>query len=104
MIPGLLEGAVIAVAAFLAGQWLPRPRLRRGLPKQPKQPEPFCGCSHHHSFHDPATGECHATVDGDPIGRDRFGHPDAWEQVRCPCRQYSGPVPLPGFYAPEITS
>jgi hypothetical protein len=87
MIPGLLEGAVIAVGAFLAGQWLPRPRLRRGAPKPPK---PVCGCTHHHSFHAPATGECHAPVHG--------------KVMPCACKQYSGPQPLPEYYAPEITS
>ena len=30
--------------------------------------------------------------------------PVAWEQVQCSCRQYSGPQPVPAFYAPEITS
>jgi hypothetical protein len=87
MIPGLLEGAVIAVGAFLAGQWLPRPRLRRGALKPPR---PVCGCGHHRSFHDPATGECRAPVPG--------------KVMPCTCKQYSGPVPLPEYYAPEITS
>lgn len=97
----MLTGAVIAVAAFLAGQWLPRPH-RRG--RTPKPPRPFCGCGHHHSFHDPATGECNAVVNGNATRFDRYQEPIVWERVPCACRQYSGPVPLPEVYAPEIAS
>jgi hypothetical protein len=96
----MLEGAVIAVAAFAAGQWLPRPSRRRATPKPPK---PFCGCGHHHSFHDPAAGQCHATVEV-ATHWDSYGNERKWRQDPCTCKQYSGPVPLPEFYAPEITS
>jgi hypothetical protein len=86
MIPGLLEGAVIAVAAFLAGQRLPRPRLRRGAPKLSR---PVCGCKHELAYHDPESGRCHN-----------------WDRRTgaCTCKQYSGPQSLPEYYAPDITS
>ena len=89
MSPELLEGAVIAVGAFLAGQWLPRPH-RRGV-KASKPPELMCGCKHHHSYHDPKTGECHGRV---YVGMGQ--HED------CTCKQYSGPVPLPEYVAQEL--
>jgi hypothetical protein len=98
MIPGLLEGAVIAVGAFLAGQWLPRPRLRRDAPKPP---QPVCGCTHHHSFHDPATGQCHGMVEV-ATHWGAYGDERKWRQDPCTCKVYSGPVPLPEYYAPEI--
>jgi hypothetical protein len=91
--PGMIDGAVIAVAAFLAGQWLPRPHRRRAAPKAP---EPVCGCKHHHSFHG-KTGECHALMYV-PGTMSRSSHHTA-----CTCRQYSGPVPLAEVYAQEIT-
>lgn len=99
--PEMLTGGIVAIGAFLAGQWLPRPG-RRGA-QRPKKIEPYCGCEdgdggfHHHSYHDPKTGECHGKV---YIG--------FWSSQRhyqdCTCRQYSGPQPLPEVYAPEITS
>ena len=93
MSPDLLEGAVIAVGAFVAGQWLPRPR-RRGV-KAPKPVQPICGCEHHHSYHDPKTGECH--------NRRSLGYwAGASHFEDCTCAQYSGPQPMPEFYAPEL--
>lgn len=93
MIPGLLEGAVIAVAAFLAGQWLPRPRLRRGVPKPSR---PVCGCKHELAYHDPKSGQCHSLMYVPGTASHLSRHEP------CACRQYSGPQPLPEFYAPEI--
>ena len=98
MSPDLLEGAIIAVGAFLAGQWLPRPH-RHGV-KASKPPELICGCSHHHSFHDPKTGECHGTLRRNLYGSSGVNlgprdHP-------CTCKQYSGPVPLPEYVAQEL--
>ncbi len=86
MIGGMLAGALIFAAGALAGRFLPA--RRRG----PKPAEPFCGCEHHISYHDPKTAECHG--DGNYIGNGRYS--------RCTCRRYSGPQPLPEFYAPEI--
>lgn len=94
MSPDLLEGAVIAVGAFLAGQWLPRPH-RRGV-KAPKPVQPICGCEHNISYHDPKTGECHGMMKvPSSMSRDSYHKP-------CTCRQYTGPQPLPEFYAPEL--
>ena len=91
----LLEGAGIALCFFLLGRFLP------GRRKAPGPPKPVCGCRHHHSFHDPSTGECHGLVDK-PTRYTVAGIPVAWAEVQCACRRYSGPVPLPEVYAPEI--
>lgn len=98
----MLEGAVIALAAFLLGRLLPG-RRRKPLAAG-KPPKPVCGCCHHHAHHDPQTGQCRATVDGKPIHFDKWGDADAWAQVPCTCQRYSGPVPLPEMFAPEIGS
>jgi hypothetical protein len=95
----MIVGALILLAGILIGRLLPG---RRRQPGFAKPPEAVCGCGHHHSFHDRESSRCHATVNGVPIHRDRYGYTDGWEQVQCPCRAYSGPVPLPEYYAPEI--
>ena len=90
---GIIEGAVAVIIGLLLGRFLPS---RRKGPKPAKLPGPVCGCKHHHSFHDPATGQCHSLmyVPG-TSGRNSYHTP-------CTCRQYSGPTPLPEYYAPEI--
>lgn len=99
----VIEGMLIGGGVFLAGMIADRllPPRRRG-PKPRKDPKPICGCGHHHSFHDPATGQCHGMMRGEPIKYDSFKDPTAWAQVPCTCRTYSGPVPLPEYVAPEI--
>jgi hypothetical protein len=89
----MLEGALILLGRFLPGR-------RRAVARKP--PRPVCGCTHHHSFHDPKAGACRATVNGLPVHRNQHGYADAWEQVPCKCQAYSGPLPLPEVYAPEI--
>lgn len=106
MIEGMLTGALIFAAGALAGRILPARRRGR------KAVEPICGCKHHHSYHDAKTGQCHALVDGSwSAVRDEKGKPvlddygyvqKATEKVLCGCRRYTGPEPLPEFYAPEI--
>jgi hypothetical protein len=103
MEPDMIAGALIALGAFLAGQWLPRPHRRRGQPKPPKPVAPVCGCSHHYSYHDPKTGECHGTV-AVPVKWSQYGDERAWRNEPCGCRVYTGPQPLPEFYAQEISS
>lgn len=58
MIAGMLIGALIALLFLLLGRLLPE---RRAL-KASGSPEPVCGCKHHHSFHDPKTGQCHSLM------------------------------------------
>jgi hypothetical protein len=90
---GIVEGAAAVIIGLLLGRLLPGSRRSA---KPPGPPEPLCGCEHHHSFHDPETGQCHSLmrVPG-TMSRDSYHTP-------CTCRQYSGPLPLPEYYAPEI--
>jgi len=92
-----LEFAAVALAGVLIGRFLPDRR------KGPEPPEPFCGCGHHHSYHDPETGACNAGVQV-PSRYDDDGIVTARRYVTCACRQYSGPQPMPEFFAPAVTS
>jgi len=98
-----IEVGVAVIVGVLLGRFLPN---RRKTPKPAKPPRPMCGCGHHHSYHDPATGECHGQVRGKAIEFNDYTSRDpvAWEQVQCSCKVYSGPVPLPEYFAPEVTS
>lgn len=58
----------------------------------------ICGCGHHLSFHDREAGSCEH-LEQVYLGNGRYGNP-----LACTCRQYSGPQPMPEYYAPEITS
>jgi len=87
----IAEVAAVAVASYVAGQWLPRPRVRRrGLRARPLRLN--CkGCGHHRSYHVRGTGPCNYTASG---------------PGPCSCLAYAGPVPLdvPEYYDPrEIT-
>lgn len=81
----LLEGAAILAAGMGIGRYWPAPRRRR----VPKAVTPVCGCNHNVSFHDPKTGRCHKI--------------SSMDSSQCPCRRYTGPEPLPEYYAPEIS-
>lgn len=59
--------AIIAAKADAAAS-------RSAALRPPPEPQPVCGCTHHLSFHSPATSTC--AVDG------------------CRCQQYIGPEPL----------
>jgi hypothetical protein len=93
----VITGALILAAGIALG-W-----LLRSLPARRKGPKPVeakCGCGHHHSMHDPETGACNATVQ---VGRyNQLGDWTGYEHKPCACRRYSGPEPLPQFFAPEI--
>jgi len=93
----VITGALILAAGIALG-W-----LLRSLPPRRKGPKPVeakCGCGHHHSMHDPETGACNATVQ---VGRyNKYGDWTGYEHKPCACRRYSGPEPLPQFFAPEI--
>jgi hypothetical protein len=91
MIEGLLVGAAVYVAGLLTGRFLPA--RKHG----PQPVRPVCGCEHAVAYHDPKTGECHARRNlGYWSGKDHF--------EGCTCRRYTGPEPLPEYYAPEIPS
>jgi len=94
----MLDGAAILAAGFLLGRFLP---ARRRRPKAPEPIEPVCGCKHHHSFHDPKTGICHGTK-GVAAPRADYNIPQHYVDIPCTCRQYTGPEPLPTYFAPEI--
>ena len=90
-----IEVGVAVIIGVLLGRFLPN---RRKGPKPAKSPKPICGCGHHHSYHDPATGACNSLMKVPETGS-RLSH-----HVPCTCKQYSGPVPLPEYFAPEVTS
>jgi hypothetical protein len=60
-----------------------------------------CGCGHELAYHDPATGVCHEE-DARRVWDER-ANIHVSKAVRCMCRQYDGPTPLPTMYAPEVT-
>lgn len=94
----MITGALILLAGILIGA------IARSLPARRKSPKPVtavCGCRHHHAMHDSETGHCHAQVD-EPARYDAYGNATAYTKVQCSCRRYSGPEPLPSYYAPEI--
>jgi hypothetical protein len=97
----VLGGAGAGIMIFELGQWLPRPpSLRRR--RAPAAPKPVCGCDHHYSLHDPETARCHGTVKSTSA----YNHIGVWvghKDLPCTCRRYSGPVPLPEYFAPEIS-
>lgn len=107
----LLAGALLFLAGIIFDRLMP---ARRKTPRPPKPVEPICGCSHHHSFHDPATGQCHGTrKSAETVVRDATGAPvlDRWGDVQtvgkrapCTCRVYSGPVPLAEYTVPQIAA
>jgi hypothetical protein len=78
----MIEGALILVVGVAIGAVGSRLLGRR----KSASVVPRCGCGHSIAFHDPQTRRCHA----------RVGY------ERCACRRYSGPEPLPSFYAPQI--
>lgn len=94
------SGAGISWLSIGVGVLWHRSRIRNS---KPEKIQPICGCGHHHSFHDPDTGNCHSLIKGNPIKYDAYREPTAWDKVQCPCRKYSGPEPLPSFYAGEIS-
>ncbi len=92
----MLEGAIILLAGILIGIGVRSLPARR---KAPKPVEAVCGCTHHHSMHDPETGECNAEVQ---VAKYNRGQWIGYEHKPCACRRYSGPEPMPTYYAPEI--
>lgn len=106
----MLVGAAIFGGGQAVGFLLGRRRRRPAIEAAPVQP--VCGCTHEWAYHDGQAGKCHGTVkvtvkEGEPIldkGRRYIvGHSGAvYEWHECPCRRYSGPEPLPQFYAPEL--
>lgn len=75
----MIEGAIIFAAGLAIGFILGR--LRRS----PVTVETICGCDHHLSMHDPATGRCNEVVH-------KWMLPNGELQTRkCDCLRYVGP-------------
>jgi hypothetical protein len=74
---------------------------RKAKERALRGPEPVCGCTHHLSFHDAASGQCHAQV---TIKVHDSENGSRKENATCTCRRYIGPEPISGYYAPEITA
>ena len=81
----MLDGAAILAAGVVLGRFLP---ARRRGHRLRKDKGPVCGCTHHVSFHAGGSGRCHKI--------------SSWDNSGCRCQKYTGPEPLPEFYAPEI--
>ncbi len=58
-------------------------------------PVPVCQCKHGYSLHTEENG-CQ-----ERLGKTSDGVTTA-QTFFCPCARYTGPVPLPQFYAPEL--
>lgn len=96
----MIEGALILLVGIAIGRVI---RLRaRPKAYKPKVVNPKCGCRHHFALHDPQTGVCHGGFSryGEPVNYQREGKVDG---TPCSCRKYTGPEPLPEYYAPEIS-
>ncbi|GAA2760119.1 hypothetical protein F4554_000326 [Actinopolymorpha rutila] len=93
----LIIGAVILLAGILIGRFLPG--LGRSRRSALGEVKPLCGCGHASSFHE-ERGRCHALNE---VTRWDGGRWAGIESVPCNCQKYTGPEPLPAFYAPELT-
>ena len=93
-----IEVGVAVIIGVLLGRFLPN---RRKGPKPAKSPQPVCGCGHHHSYHDAQTSAC-GYASSEYVGESPAGIAQ-YEPRHCSCRRYSGPVPMPEFYAPELS-
>jgi hypothetical protein len=96
----MFEGAVILLAGIVIGVLGDRLLSRRG---RVTQVAAVCGCEHSIAFHDRATGKC-SGMRKVASRWDKWGDPIGWTEEPCGCRRYTGPEPLPQFYAPEITT
>ncbi len=86
----LLVGGAVAAAGFLVG----RLRTKRG---SAGPVGPICDCGHPLSFHNEYSRQCHAmTLMRAADGRQK------WENGRCPCQRYVGPMPLDSVWVPPI--
>lgn len=89
----MLIGAAIFGAGLVTGRLLPG--RRRGA----NESRPICSCGHAMSFHG-QDGRCNATREVSRWNGPRWA---GNVQEQCRCQKYTGPQPLPSFYAPEIT-
>ena len=92
----MIEGAAILLTGMGIGRVWPERRRRKV-----KDVKPICGCKHHASYHDPLTGACTSNDPSVLTGYDQRDNP-VYEIRQCGCRKYTGPEPLPEYYAPEI--
>jgi hypothetical protein len=93
----MLIGAAIFAAGVAAGRFLPS--RRGGGRGRRKEIQPICSCGHAVSFHGD-DGRCNAQAS---VATWNNGRWTGQEQQACTCQKYTGPEPLPTFYAPEIT-
>jgi hypothetical protein len=82
-------GGLLVLTAYKVGEC--RERSRK---PEISEKEAVCGCEHHFSFHD--ENGCHADdEESEHFDRER----DIYVMDRCKCKRYTGPEPLPDFYA-----
>jgi hypothetical protein len=90
----MLAGAAIFLTGMMTGRWWPARRRKH------RPPKPVCGCGHNRSFHVNGTGPCRRTT-LEATGYDKYDNP-VYKDFECGCQHYTGPEPLPEYYAPEI--
>ena len=95
----MITGALLVLGGIAVG-WLLRSLPGRRGDLGPELVEAVCGCTHHHSMHDPETGKCNAAVA--VTAYDEYGGAAGKEYASCACLRYSGPEPLPTYIATEI--
>lgn len=90
MILDMLIGGGLVVAGAILG------RLPQRRKKGKRLDGAVCACRHAKSYHEDGTGRCHQRV----YVRSTWGEDGYHED--CRCKQYTGPEPLPEYFAPEL--
>lgn len=83
----LLVGAGLVTAGWVSGRIGRRPQVTPTATAT-------CGCGHDLALHDPESRECQKDTSRKTNG--------LVEWVRCPCKRYTGPLPLDELFAPPI--
>ena len=80
--------------------------FRRGLKTAEKKRrelagQPYCGCGHHISYHGTRAKMARGVAQTEYAA---CWHPARWYQSNstCRCQHYSGPTPLPEYYAQDL--
>lgn len=94
----MIEGALILLAGTVLG-WLSHAGV--GRLRRPRQLRSVCDCTHPWGAHD-EKGTCGAEVERQM--RDEYGNKAHTVWVPCPCRRYSGPIPIEAYGFPQLSA